>query len=305
MAEANIEDVDDGMGERAPESAEYLAVAAASRAYAASSVSAVAALNPKLAQFLLKLDREAFWAWIGHADNATHFKSSGNLHWWSKRLDDVDYLRSIWLEFGCPGKGKGPWDGLGAVAKTKVRNDITNNKCRTASGRIRSALEVAEHLRTVFADSSWVAKHAHMKINEVVVFYIEKSEKDISFPKIDWPAVDPKYSTVKGISGKYSFMMRGLGRVASRRFCCKCDACMQAFSSGTGMTPRLDFPECKRRHLSSFDGTEQTITCTAAAGLANAKVRAKALWTKLKPLLRAGKFAAVQVPHISCACTHP
>ena len=36
------------------------------------------------------------------------------------------------------------------------------------------------------------------------------------------------------------------------------------------------------------------ITCTAAAGLYNSKVRAKALWLKLKPLLKAGKFAAVQ-----------
>jgi hypothetical protein len=38
------------------------------------------------------------------------------------------------------------------------------------------------------------------------------------------------------------------------------------------------------------------IKCTAAAGLANSKARANALWLKLKPLLKAGagKFAAVQ-----------
>lgn len=299
--EANTEDTRrESTRERAPESADFLAAAAASRAFAASSVAAIAATNPKFAQFLTELDHEAFWAWIGHADNATHFKSSGNFYWWSKRLDCIEFLRSIWLEFGCPGKGKGPWDGLGAVAKTKVRNDITNDKCRTASGRIRSALEVAEHLRNVFADGQWVMKHAHMKINEVVVFYVEKSEKDESFPRNEWPAVDPKYSTVNGISKKYCFMMRGLGRVASRRFCCWCETCFRAFASGVGMTARLDIPECKRRHLTSFEGSEQTVKCTAAAGVANAKSRAKLLWTKLKPLLRAGKFAAVQVPIQKC-----
>ncbi len=26
---------------------------------------------------------------------------------------------------GCPGHGKGPWDGLGAMAKTKVTRDLT------------------------------------------------------------------------------------------------------------------------------------------------------------------------------------
>ena len=50
---------------------------------------------------------------------------------------------------------------------------------------------------------------------------------------------------------------------------------------------------CKRRHLGVFQ--ESTITCTAATGIANAKIRAKALWQQLKGLLKAGKYAAVQV----------
>ena len=134
--EANTEDTRrESTRERAPESADFLAAAAASRAFAASSVAAIAATNPKFAQFLTELDHEAFWAWIGHADNATHFKSSGNFYWWSKQLDCIEFLRSIWLEFGCPGKGKGPWDGLGAVAKTKVHNDITNDKSQVPHGK--------------------------------------------------------------------------------------------------------------------------------------------------------------------------
>ena len=43
-----------------------------------------------------------------------------------------------------------------------------------------------------------------MKINEIVVFYIDKDEKEAGFPKIDWPTVDPKYSTLKNISKRYT-----------------------------------------------------------------------------------------------------
>ena len=58
-----------------------------------------------------------------------------------------------------------------------------------------------------------------MKINEIVVFYMDKDEKEADFPKIDWPIVDPKYSTLKNISKRYSFMMRGRGR-ANNMYCC-------------------------------------------------------------------------------------
>jgi len=154
---------------------------------------------------------------------------------------------------------------------------------------------VAEHLRAIFTSREWLMKHWHMKINEMVILYIDKNEKDPSYPRFEWPTVDPKYSTLKEISKMYCHMMCGRGRVAPRRFCCFCPACCLAHDSGEGMTARLDIPGCKRRHLSSFEGSEQQITCTAAAGLANAKARAKALWGQLKPLLRAGKFAATQV----------
>ena len=113
------------------------------------------ASQPEFADFLSSLDLERFHAFVGHRDNATHFKSSGNLHWWSQQKETLGFIRTIWIEFGCPGKGKGPWDGVGAVVKTKVRNDITNlipqKRNTTASGRITCALDVAQHLRAVFA----------------------------------------------------------------------------------------------------------------------------------------------------------
>ena len=87
---------------------------------AAISAAAIAQTDPKFGRFLSSLDEETFTHLLGHFDNATHFKSSNNLHWWSQQQDTLSYLQSIWIQFGCPGKGKGPWDGLGAMVKSKV-----------------------------------------------------------------------------------------------------------------------------------------------------------------------------------------
>jgi hypothetical protein len=59
-------------------------------------------------------------------------------------------------------------------------------------------------------------KHWHMKINQMVILYIDKNEKDPSYPRFEWPTVDPKYSTLKEISKMYCHMMCGRGRVAPR-----------------------------------------------------------------------------------------
>ena len=52
---------------------------------------------------------------------------------------------------------------------------------------------MAEHLRKLFSTPSWLLKHAHTKINEIVVLYIDKDETDPDYPKFHWPVVKPKY----------------------------------------------------------------------------------------------------------------
>jgi hypothetical protein len=42
--------------------------------------------------------------------------------------------------------GKGPWDGIGAMVKTKVTRDMTNERCLTPSGNIVNQLDVAQHV---------------------------------------------------------------------------------------------------------------------------------------------------------------
>ena len=202
----------------------------------ASGTRALSTTKPALAADLAKLDKEQFKALVGHSDNATHLKSSGNLHYWSQKRDELSmdhaFIDNIMVEYGCPGKGKGPWDGIGAVAKTKLRNDIVNEIARkaktTPSGQITNAIEVAMHFRAIFSTPKWLSDHAHMKIHEMVVFYIDKDE-------IVWPVGDPPtYSTFEGISKRYSFLMRpGTGRVGGARYSCWCPPCCLADSSAS------------------------------------------------------------------------
>jgi len=204
MATAEAGEVDAADVAAANTAAAKIAATATPPTAAAISAAAITHADPKFGAFLAELDFEEFVAWLGHADNATHFKSSNNqaIHWWSNQRDTLSFIRSIWIQYGCPGKGKGPWDGLGAMVKSKIRRDITNERCLTISKRIRSALEVAEHLRNLFSTPAWLSKHAHMKINEIVVFYINKDETDPSYPKFQWPTVEPKFSTFTDISKK-------------------------------------------------------------------------------------------------------
>lgn len=53
-------------------------------------------------------------------------------------LTEQQRLSMVWVEFGCAGHGKGPWDGLGAVIKQTVRRDILHISILTASGYITS-----------------------------------------------------------------------------------------------------------------------------------------------------------------------
>ena len=100
---------------------------------------------------------------LEETDNDTHFKSKENLLFCSEGP-------------GCPGDGKGPWDGLGDMTKTKVTRDLTDSNVQTPSGRITCELEVAQHLLTTFSTRQWSKQHINMKINKVVVMYLDTGE---------------------------------------------------------------------------------------------------------------------------------
>jgi hypothetical protein len=163
---------------------------------------------------------EKFWAWQQGTDNATHFKSKENLNFWSERPHNHSaWLKMVWVEFGCPGHGKGPWDGLGAMVKTKVTLDIMHGKERTMTGKITSPILVAQHLRATFCKKEWLMEHVNTPINEIVVMY-QSAEQIIR------PPAPPDVSVCKGIMSCFSFLFLGVPRhYAKRPFSCWCQAC--------------------------------------------------------------------------------
>jgi hypothetical protein len=52
------------------------------------------------------------------------------MNYWSRKKADSQFMKMkmCWIEFGCPGHNKGPWDGLGDVIKQRVVLDMTNDQ---------------------------------------------------------------------------------------------------------------------------------------------------------------------------------
>jgi hypothetical protein len=116
----------------------------------------------------------------------------------------------VWVEFGCPGHGKGPWDGLGAMVKTKVTLDIMHDKERTMTGKITSPILVTQHLRATFCKKEWLMKHIHTQITQVVVMY-RSAEKVIR------PPAPSDVSVCKSIMSCFSFLFLGVVRHYDKR----------------------------------------------------------------------------------------
>jgi hypothetical protein len=148
---------------------------------------------------------ERFFAIHVHSDNAgSHFKSSKTMFFLTTLLALCASwpvaatagavgmsIRAFW-EFGPPGHGKGVWDGLGALIKRAVKQDIIDDVALTASKRITSAKEVAEHVRARFSTDEWKASHAAMTINEIVVVHGSTEEIHSSRPQPDYEWRKPK-----------------------------------------------------------------------------------------------------------------
>jgi len=94
-------------------------------------------------------------------------------------------MRAFW-EFGPPGHGKGVWDGLGALVKRSVKQDIIDGVVLTASKQITCAAEVAEHVRARFSTEEWKNSHAGMTINEIVVVHGSTEEIHGTRPQPDY-----------------------------------------------------------------------------------------------------------------------
>ena len=95
--------------------------------------------------------------------------------------------RAYWT-FGCPGHGKGPWDGIGALIKTMLRHDITTGQ------RINSPKDCYNHIKLKLGDA-WAQQQQSKGavISRRTVLYAEQAA-------INRPTRPKEYSKLVGIS---------------------------------------------------------------------------------------------------------
>ena len=167
------------------------------------------------------IESGAFWAFLGHSDNASHFKSGQMMNYWSEKKKQLG-LKFLRVDFGCPGHGKGPWDGLGAVLKQTIARDSLNQKILTQSGYITCPMEVAEHLRHKVDTDEWRHAHRRRAIKRIKILYSDHSE--IS----ERPAVERDFETLTGKMSSFSFLMLAHEQIARRQRSCWCGACLEA-----------------------------------------------------------------------------
>jgi hypothetical protein len=102
-------------------------------------------------------------------------------------------------------------------AQAVAKAEKTDSNVQTPSGRITCALEAAQHLRATLCRPHWSKQHMNMKINKVVVMYLDTGE-------ISRPPAPPDVSAVKGIISSYSFLFFGTpGHYCMRKYSWKED----------------------------------------------------------------------------------
>ena len=257
-------------------------------------------LNKQFEYWLLHLDETKFWAWLGHSDNATHFKSGAMLNYWSGRMSKYDFLKACWIDFGCPGHGKGPWDGMGAVMKQQVSRDITNGRVLTESGYIRDPCEVAEQLEKRFQTDEWRMAHTDKAIHEIIVTYSHHNEITERGP------VEHEFESLTGQKSSFSFNMLAQDQIARRGRSCFCHPCLSQLGRAT-LTPvgngMLQCEECESDKKLATMGVavekrpsmwhEQTVK-DKGTGLAGRRVEAQTAGKEHAKNLKASGFLAIQ-----------
>jgi hypothetical protein len=244
-------------------------------------------LNKQFEHWLLHLDEAKLWAWLGHSDNASHFKSGPMMNYWSGKMSQLEFLKACWIEFGCPGHGKGPWDGMGAVVKQRVARDMTNGRILTASGVIECPREVAEHLRARFMTDEWKAEHADKAIHEITVTYSHHDEFS------ERPTVEHEFEPLTGKMNSFSFMMLARNTIARRARSCWCEACFRQLGRATLMPKgqELVCEGCSSPISLPWHG--QTVK-DLGTGIAGRRKEAQGLGAELAPKLDTSGFFAVQ-----------
>jgi hypothetical protein len=215
-----------------------------------------------------------------HSDNAgSHFKNSKTLNFLSRLFERLGF--KVTWSFGCPGHGKGPWDGFGGLMKRVMRRDTIDENVV-----LLDYVQAAAHLRTRFCTELWQQKHgldSKYTINKVSVIEAHSLDIDRRDYEVFAPAV--------GIRKSFGYMALSTERVLQRWFDCWCPRCILADGPGRGsMNSNYQVTGCRAQepwweHSVALQGTRGV-----GARRKEAQRRGRELAGKLKP----GMFIAVE-----------
>jgi hypothetical protein len=136
------------------------------------------------------------------------------------------------------------------------------------TGKISSAMLVAQHFRVIFCNKDWDMEHTDMKIQQVVVLYLHDHQ-------IRRPPAPSIVSPCKDIMSCFSLIFLGAPRHYVRRsFSCWCTACSRVCGRGHGSNscgPNLMVEGCTRTKQTFW--TEDEFTVTTSSGIRNRDVR--------------------------------
>ena len=215
-----------------------------------------------------------------HSDNAgSHFKNGRTLNYLS-RLKDRLGCTTTW-SFGCPGHGKGPWDGFGGCLKRVLRRDTIDQNIVIAD-----FMTAAEHLRSRFCTDDWQEKHgleSNYTINLVQVFTAHTRDIDRKSEEV--------YDSVQGIRKSFGYCALSDGRVLQRWFDCWCSQCRGSLAPGEGnMDSNYRVAGC----VSCEPWWEHSVALQGSRGIGAAKVAAQKKGRELASKLKPGTVIAVQ-----------
>ena len=180
---------------------------------------------------------EAFTRHFIRSDNAAqHFKSKYTLRFLTLYARLFKLKHVVW-DFGCPGHGKGPWDGLGGTLKSWLRREAESLPIDQVH---RGPEDCAAALRSHFESAEWAREHAagsRYKINQMKKQWIAEGVFERPSHYLVNGASEVEYKTPRnqaevapltGGASRYSFWVLGDEQLGMRRFTCWCPSCMHS-----------------------------------------------------------------------------
>jgi hypothetical protein len=231
-----------------------------------------------------------------HSDNASHFKSSKSLNFLSRIPMLFVWLLCVTWSFGCGGHGKGPWDGIGAVIKRALRACVVDKKVLSDSGKLKTWVDVLQHLQRRFSTEKWAQEHHTYKhtVNEFVIQGCESVSR---------PTYEETFEQVFGIQKSFGYLALGSGdgTVMQREWDCWCPACFCSVSAiGRGDHGSCTVPNStgQGHWVVGCASQEPWFECTAqrkdARGVHVRRKLAQQVGQKLAVKLKPGDWIAVQ-----------